>query len=79
MKLIRQAFIGLVAVLAHFGVVQARVPVVEKPSPLFSGKEIPKPPQQEQAWKAPDGIMQWAVDRGLARRPATITPVLGGR
>jgi transposase len=29
------------------------------------------------SWSEADGIMQRAVDRGLARRPATITPVLG--
>jgi transposase len=28
-------------------------------------------------WSEADGIMQRAVDRGLARRPATLTPVLG--
>jgi transposase len=28
-------------------------------------------------WSEADGIMQRAVDRGLARRPATTTPVLG--
>ena len=28
-------------------------------------------------WSEADGIMQRAVDRGLARRPATIVPVLG--
>lgn len=29
------------------------------------------------SWSEADGIMQRAVDRGLARRPATLTPVLG--
>lgn len=29
------------------------------------------------SWAEADGIMQRAVDRGLARRPATTTPVLG--
>ena len=29
------------------------------------------------SWSEADGIMQRAVDRGLARRPATTTPVLG--
>jgi len=29
------------------------------------------------SWSEADGIMQRAVDRGLARRPATVTPVLG--
>jgi transposase len=29
------------------------------------------------SWSEADGIMQRAVDRGLARRPATLTPLLG--
>jgi transposase len=33
--------------------------------------------QLDLSWSEADGIMQRAVDRGLARRPATTTPVLG--
>ncbi len=33
--------------------------------------------QLDLSWAEADGIMQRAVDRGLARRPATTTPVLG--
>jgi transposase len=33
--------------------------------------------QLELSWSEADGIMQRAVDRGLTRRPATTTPVLG--
>jgi transposase len=33
--------------------------------------------QLDLTWSEADGIMQRAVDRGLARRPATFTPVLG--
>ena len=33
--------------------------------------------QLDLSWSEADGIMQRAVDRGLARRPATTAPVLG--
>jgi hypothetical protein len=46
---------GLIAFLSSVSLVQARIPPVDKPSPLFTGKKIPEPPQQEQPWRAPAG------------------------
>jgi hypothetical protein len=51
MRAMWTAAIGLIAVVAASSQIYAGRPNV--PSPLFAGKEIPEPPQQRQAWRAP--------------------------
>jgi hypothetical protein len=46
---------GLIIILTGCRAIVARVPNVDRPSPLFTGKEIPEPPQQGKPWLAPVG------------------------
>jgi hypothetical protein len=50
-----RAAAGLVVFLNVCGLMQARIPRVDTPSPLFRGREIPDPPQQQQPWRVPPG------------------------
>jgi len=49
----RKGITSLIIILLVCSAIEARVPQVDSPSPLFTGKEIPEPPQQGKAWLGP--------------------------
>jgi hypothetical protein len=53
MSRIRKMILGLFVFSSVLDLAQARIPHVDKPSPLFTGKQIPEPPQQQKPWRAP--------------------------